>query len=127
MSLNNILLIDDDEDDREMFQMAINAVSNAAAFIALDNATEALRKLKDNILQPNVIFLDLNMPKMNGRQFLGRIKKDDELKNIPVFIYSTFSDDETIRELKELGAMDFISKPTELKELVKILKAIVKK
>ena len=125
MFYQNILHIDDDADDQELFLTAIHQVSPDINCIALSDATEALQQLQKNELQPDVIFLDLNMPVMNGEQFLTEIKKDQALKDIPVIIFSTSSQPNTIRQTKELGATDFITKPDRYQELVKLLRAFL--
>jgi CheY-like chemotaxis protein len=77
-----------------------------------ENGQDALKKLSG--YHPDVIFLDLNMPLMNGRQFLEEIKKKDGLSHIPVIILSTSSDKSTIEDTRRLGARDFITKPDKL-------------
>ncbi len=69
-----------------------------------------------------MIFLDLNMPVMSGQQFLIEIKKNSQLQNIPIIIFSTSSHIETIRLMKELGAHDFITKPNKYDKLIDVLK-----
>jgi CheY-like chemotaxis protein len=125
MRYKNILLIDDDDDDQEIFLSAVEELSGSVHCIALSGATDALQKLTSKILHPDVIFLDLNMPIMNGQQFLVEIKKNEELKNIPVIIFSTTSHCTTIQHTKKLGAFDFITKPARYDELIKILTAFI--
>lgn len=125
MKFRNILLIDDDEDDQEIFLMALKKITSEVIFTAESDASEALAKLLSGELSPDVIFLDLNMPIMNGQQFLVEIKKLEKLSEIPVIIYSTTSNEATIQLMKDLGAADFITKPSEYYELVEILKHFV--
>ena len=125
MLYRNILLIDDDEDDQEIFRTALEKVDLGVNCICLNDAREALDKLRSNQLQPDLIFLDLNMPVMNGQQFLMEIKNDDELNYIPVIILSTSSHRTTIELTKELGAMDFYSKPDKFEDLIGILKSVL--
>ena len=75
------------------------------------NGREALDKLIRNEFQPDLIFLDLNMPLMSGKQFLEELKNYEELMKIPVVILSTSSDSKSIMETKALGAKHFITKP----------------
>lgn len=121
MMYKNILLIDDDEDDQEIFLNAVSEVSAKAHCMGISDATQALKKLADKELNPDVIFLDLNMPVMNGQEFLIAIKKHPELKKIPIIIFSTTSHLATINLTKDLGAADFITKPEKFDQLVKIL------
>jgi CheY-like chemotaxis protein len=127
MHYKNILLIDDDDDDQEIFLEAAAEVSTTAICTALSDATLALQKLIKQELIPDVIFLDLNMPVMNGQQFLTEIKKIPALKHIPVIIFSTTSHVPTIKITKELGAFDFITKPDKYDTLVSILTKLIRR
>ncbi|MBA3828772.1 MAG: response regulator [Taibaiella sp.] len=125
MKYRNILLIDDDEDDQEIFLSAVAQLSTSAQCMALPDATDALHKLSSKQISPDVIFLDLNMPVMNGQQFLMEIKKRNDLKNIPVIIISTSAHPQTIELTKDMGAIDFITKPPRYDELITILSSFV--
>ena len=125
MPYSKILLIDDDEDDQEIFLAALVEVSSQLTFVARNDASGALRELESKSLTPELIFLDLNMPIMTGHQFLKEIKAREDLKNIPVIIFSTTSHPGTIKMSKELGALDFITKPSNLDDLVEILRTVV--
>ena len=125
MPYRNILLIDDDEDDREIFQAAVEKLDQPINCIVLKNAGEALDLLRANQLNADLIFLDLNMPGMNGQQFLLEIKRIEDLKHIPVIILSTSSHSSTIEITKDLGAMDFFSKPDKFEDLIGILTSVL--
>jgi CheY-like chemotaxis protein len=102
--LTRILLIDDDEDDAEIFGLAIAEISDEFSLKVMHSASEALKSLSTKELQPEVIFLDLNMPVMNGQTFLREIKKNPQLASIPVVIFSTSSQLSTMQLTRELGA-----------------------
>ncbi len=125
MHYHNILLIDDDEEDQEIFLSAVSQVSGFVQCVAVSEASKALQKLTSNEIFADVIFLDLNMPVMNGQQFLNEIKKIPALQNIPVIIISTSSHYETILSTKKMGALDFITKPEKYDELVNILRPLI--
>lgn len=125
MKYRNILLIDDDEDDQDIFKSALKELNSSVRFEGFYNALEALDRLSEKQIIPDVVFLDLNMPVMSGLQFLTHIKDREMLKDIPVFIYSTSSQNSTIKLAKELGAYDFITKPNKYSDLVDILRAIL--
>ena len=125
MPYQHILLIDDDEDDQEIFLTAMQEISVRAVCTAVSSAVSALQKLKTKQMLADLIFLDLNMPIMNGKQFLKEIMKSEELRLIPVIVFSTSAQLETIRETKELGAHDFITKPSKFSELKNILRPII--
>lgn len=126
MSYQHLLLIDDDDDDQEIFITALEKVSQSVNCITFNNAKEALEALIKKEIEPDVIFLDLNMPLMNGQQFLVEIKKIEALKKIPVIIFSTSSHSGTIELTKELGAHDFITKPDKFDDLINLLKPLIK-
>lgn len=112
------LLIDDDKDDQEIFMLALESMSSWVKGIFANSAKEALNILESagNLL-PDFIFLDLNMPGINGKQCLVELKKIKQVQHIPVYIYSTSSDPRDKIITKELGATGFISKHYSIEEL----------
>ncbi|PBQ33704.1 response regulator [Sphingobacteriaceae bacterium] len=125
MSYHNLMLIDDDEDDQDIFLAALSEISSTVKCSTFSAARIALNKLISKESHPQVIFLDLNMPIMNGQQFLVEIKKIEGLKEIPIIIFSTSSHPGTIQLTKELGASDFITKPTSFDDLINVLRPII--
>ncbi len=125
MEYQNILLIDDDGDDQEIFSAALKSISGGIKLNSFMNAADALEQLASKNITTDLIFLDLNMPVMNGQEFLFAIKKQDGLKDIPVIVLSTSSHPETIRQTMELGAQQFITKPDRFSDLVQILTSFV--
>lgn len=119
------LLIDDDEDDREFFEISLNEVEQKIDFVYAESGRVALELLKSRTSIPDCIFLDLNMPQMSGREFLQELKENSELSYIPVIIFSTSSDPRDIQETKELGAIAFITKSPRTIELTKILNKFI--
>lgn len=112
------LIVDDDPDDSDSFCEAIKGIDTSSQCLTAMNGEDALRKLRNETIPlPDLIFLDLNMPRMGGRQCLVELKKDEALKDIPVIIYSTASTQDYINETLKLGAVYFLVKPTDLKEL----------
>jgi CheY-like chemotaxis protein len=124
MKQRTCLLIDDDLDDQEIFTLALQHVNKHFICISMASAHDALIHLNtlENAL-PDYIFLDLNMPRMNGKEFLREIKTLDHIKGIPVIIYSTSSLANDIKESRELGAADFITKPFSMIELIDTLRS----
>jgi CheY-like chemotaxis protein len=125
MAVQRILMIDDDEDDQQIFCMAVARISPDADCICLNGAEVAIEQLKAKTVRPELIFLDLNMPIMNGHDFLALAQTDEDLKSIPVIILSTSSDPHTIESCKQKGAMDFVVKPGSFNKLVDILTPII--
>lgn len=126
MVYKKVLLIDDDLEDQEIFLTAVGEIADDITCDALSNAADALKELESQRLLPEVIFLDLNMPVMSGQQFLVEIKKNDQLKSIPIIIFSTSSRPETVNLMKELGAHDFITKPNKFDTLVDVLTPLLR-
>ncbi len=120
-AFSHVLLIDDDADDREIFASAISRISGVGKFTEFSCPVEALQALTAKKLVPDIIFLDLNMPKMNGHEFLARIKSDENLREIPVIIFSTSGNFRNVKASMDLGATDYITKPYRFDELVIIL------
>lgn len=117
-----LFIIDDDEDDRKLFIDAAKEVDKNIECTAAGDGQEALKMLKNELNPlPDYIFLDLRMPRINGKRCLEEIRKDERLKHIPVFIYTTSREVEESIELKKLGAVHFISKPTNPEDIYYIL------
>jgi CheY-like chemotaxis protein len=110
-----ILLIDDDEDDRQIFLEVVADLNPSVVPETAINGAEGLRKLMSSDELPNLIFLDLNMPIMSGTEFLHEIRRVDFLKAIPIVILSTTIDHKSVNEAKALGAKHFIVKPNKFK------------
>src|SRR3982751_6890989 len=107
-----LFLVDDDIDDHEIFKSALAKVDADLELLTATNGYEALDVLLASNPLPDYIFVDLNMPRMGGLQFLKEIKQTETLKNIPVIIYSTSSNPGDIAKTRELGAVSFITKPS---------------
>lgn len=121
-----ILIVDDDSEDRELFQEAISEVDPSFQCISAKDGREALRMLNNSLVAlPDFIFLDINMPIMNGRECLMELKSSPRLRVIPVIMYSTTSDTREIRGYYTLGAHDFLIKPHNFRKLVEALGSIV--
>lgn len=125
MLYQNILLIDDDEDDQEIFLTALESTRKPVRCTVLDSARKALNQIHRGELETDLIFLDLNMPIMNGQQFLTEIKRDEKLREIPIVILSTSSNAATAMQVKQLGARHFFTKPDRFEDLVAILDEVL--
>ena len=90
------------------------------------DSEEALKFLKDDgHVLPDLIVLDTNMPKLNGRQILAELKKDPTLKNIPVVMYSTFFSDRDNDEFSKLGVAKYLAKPSKIGDFRNMLTEIL--
>src|SRR3954471_23757949 len=101
-SINSILLIDDDQDDKFFFHTALQEVNENVQLYTAENGVDALDKLK--FVKPDLILLDLVMPRMNGVVFLKMLKRNKYLSDIPVVIYTTDLSIFQENELYSLGA-----------------------
>jgi CheY-like chemotaxis protein len=123
-----ILLIDDDEDDWLLFREAVEAVDNTLVCDFFQDAIDAIRYLSNHLHElPDRIFLDLNMPRMNGKECLREVKRRKELAHIPVIILSTSNLESDVLHAKMLGAAYFVTKPHRLTLLVEALNFILKR
>ena len=122
----NICLADDDEDDRMFFTDAFDELKINTKVQTFNDGVELMNYLNhaDSVL-PNVLFLDLNMPKKNGVECLLEIKKNEKLSDIAIAIYSTSSSEEHIEETFVNGANIYIKKPNDFENLKKILSEVV--
>jgi CheY-like chemotaxis protein len=118
------LLIDDDQDDQEIFQMALEKTGLHINCSLMSDPIDALEMLSDDSYRPSCIFVDMNMPKMNGLECLKRIKNLEHLKNSQVIMYSTSADNAIIRKCRELGADEFLIKIPSLNLLAASLGTI---
>ena len=124
--LPRILLVEDDIDDQYFFREALSLLSPALSCQIAENGVEALKLLKE-LPRFDIIFMDINMPKMNGIECLQILRSNDSYKNIPVVILSTSSDQAYIERCKILGATYYFTKPIIPFELIKKLQDIFKK
>ena len=122
-----ILVVDDDIDDLLFFTDALVEIDPQIECVAAVNGIEALKKLGTMPVRPDYIFLDLNMPKMNGKQCLKHIKNNPLLQSIPVIIYSTSRLQDDMDEVRELGATAFLIKPNKFQQLKVEIAAILAK
>ncbi|NBA86931.1 response regulator [Emticicia sp. CRIBPO] len=118
-------LVDDDREDQEIFMMALEDVNYEISLRCFDDGVALLDTLhqKDEPL-PQLVFLDLNMAKMNGKECLAALVNDETLSDIRIIIYSTSSNIKDINESKKLGAFDYIVKPASFDTLVTTLERI---
>jgi CheY-like chemotaxis protein len=113
MKKPTILLIEDDELDIISVERSLKKVNNDYILHTAYNGIEALKMLRDTtqVLIPDVILLDINMPKMNGIEFLKVLRADAILKDIKVFIMTTSSENSDRSDAEELGISGYILKP----------------
>ena len=120
------MIIDDDEDDRYFFKDVIKNLHSSIECLEANGCEEGIELLRTATKLPHFIFLDINMPRLDGRECLKRLKNDISLKHIPVIMYSTSFSKETIKEFQTLGASNYLHKPTDLNNLPKQIREVIK-
>ena len=122
-SINSIMLIDDDQDDRFFFATALEHVDESVKLYTACNGVDALDKL--SFIKPDLILLDVIMPRMNGAVFLNMIKRNKNLRDIPVIIYTTDLSIFQENELLNAGAEQIIFKPMTLDATIEKISGIL--
>ncbi|KGO88489.1 transcriptional regulator [Flavobacterium rivuli WB 3.3-2 = DSM 21788] len=122
----HIMLADDDEDDRLFFKEAFEEVKIKYDITAFNDGEQLMHYLnQDENPLPDIIFLDLNMPRKSGMECLKEIRQNDRLKKISVAIYSTSSSEQDIEDTFVAGANVYIKKPNDFNMLKKVLSDVV--
>ncbi|CAN5188420.1 response regulator [soil metagenome] len=126
-----ILLVDDDPLQAELMQEACEQIGVPFDLVAVKDGVEAMKYLRregpySGAKRPSFVFLDLNMPRKDGRQVLAEMKEDPDLKNIPVSILSTSSSEEEIGQAYLLHANCYLTKPRTMDGLVEMIKDVNK-
>ena len=119
-----VFYADDDVEDCDLFTEALQQIDSEVKCITAKDGKEALDFLKLTYDLPDYIFLDINMPRIDGKACLREIKKDPRLTQIPVIMYSTTSDTNEIQQYYKLGAHDFLIKPANFHILCECLESI---
>jgi CheY-like chemotaxis protein len=120
-----ILLIEDDLVDVMTVKRAFKEVKITNPIEVCNNGVEGLKFLRNSKnKRPGIILLDINMPKMNGIEFLQVIKKDKDLKLIPVIVLTTSKEEQDKVESFKLGVAGYIIKPVDYMQFVEIIKTI---
>lgn len=127
-----ILMADDDDDDRLLTRDALRTSRVTNNFLCVQDGIELLQYLQregkfsdnENYPMPSIILLDLNMPRMDGREVLALIKANPELRSIPVIILTTSKAEEDMLQGYDLGAASYITKPVTFNKLVALMKSL---
>ncbi|HEY9727059.1 MAG TPA: response regulator [Chroococcales cyanobacterium] len=124
-----MLLVEDDVGDIDLTKEALEESKLQVSLNVVRDGVEAIAYLRregeyTQATRPDLILLDLNLPRLNGREVLQEIKNDDKLKLIPIVVLSTSDTHEDIRSSYDLGANCYINKPLGMDEFIKIVQAI---
>jgi CheY-like chemotaxis protein len=121
------MIIDDDPDDIAFFCEALSEIDASIKCVTAYGGEQALEMLKaSQAIAPDIIFMDLNMPRMNGKECLQCIKSDVSISDIPVVVYTTSKTQEDIDLTNKLGAVYFLTKPNKFDELKNAIEVILK-
>jgi len=124
-SFKPILLLEDDQVDAMTVKRALKDINVTNSLDIVHDGEEALTFLKNpENEKPGIILLDLNMPKMNGIEFLKIAKKDDSLKKIPVVVLTTSKEDQDKVDSFNLGVAGYMIKPVDYRKFVEVVKTI---
>ena len=122
----SFLIVDDDADDRMLVIESVREIDENIECKIAKNGEQALELLRNiEVPLPNFIFLDIRMPRLNGKKCLFEIKNDERLKHIPVIIYTTSKAVEESKELRAMGAFHFISKPRNAEEIFYLISFVM--
>jgi CheY-like chemotaxis protein len=127
----NVLLVDDDVGDVVLVERALESEKCVPRIHAVRDGVEAMWFLRRkgefaDAPRPDLILLDLNMPRKDGREVLADVKNDPDLRSIPVIVLTTSSSDDDMRNMYDLHANCFVTKPIALQEFTKIIQEIRK-
>lgn len=121
----NFFLIDDDPDELDIFSEALSEVDPSCSCIWADSPFTALDLLKTQV--PDIIFLDINMPRMDGFECLREIKKLPQAASVPVILYSNGINDDACKKAINLGAAGCVRKAADIPKLTSIIRRVMKK
>jgi two-component system response regulator len=125
----HILIVEDNPDDVDLTLEALRSAKLSVSISVVDDGMKALQFLKHtgeyaNATIPDLILLDLNLPKINGREVLTRIKADEDLRRIPVVILTTSNDEMDILAAYDSHANAYLTKPVDFQEFIKIVNMV---
>jgi len=120
-----ILLVEDDQVDTMTVQRSLKEIHVTNPLVTVENGEEALRYLQNTQREkPCIILLDLNMPIMNGIEFIRVIKHDDQLKCIPVVVLTTSEEQQDKVNSFNLGVAGYMAKPVDYRRFVEVMRSI---
>ena len=128
--LRTILVAEDDPDDQDLIREAFGIVCETLRLSFVNDGEELMEILQQKgremnppeLYPPAIILLDLNMPKLDGREVLKLVKSDPELQQIPVVVFSTSTDSDDVLASYRLGANSYIEKPSTFHSLLELIK-----
>ncbi len=120
-----ILLVEDDQVDTMTVKRALKEIHVTNPLVPLENGEEAVHYLRDSKQEkPCIILLDLNMPIMNGIEFLQVVKHDEQLRRIPVVVLTTSEEQQDKVNSFNLGVAGYMAKPVDYRQFVEVMRSI---
>jgi CheY-like chemotaxis protein len=123
-----ILLVEDSVADAKLFGIALDEAGSSSEVMLAEDGDDALRKLAaivaGDISRPDVVVLDINLPRVNGIDVLRRIKGDPELRTIPVVVFSTSRAEVDVAAAFACGASSYVVKPVDLHRFIEVVRSI---
>ena len=119
-----IIIVDDDHDDQEFLKFAISEVIPESKIISFFNGSDVVAYISDGKHKPHVIFMDLNLPKLDGETATVTIRKNSNYINVPIIVLSTCTDPAKMEDLKRVGANEYYCKPHSIALYVDIVKEV---
>jgi CheY-like chemotaxis protein len=120
-----ILYVDDDPDDRQLFVEAVKSIDDKIVCATANDGLDGLSWLESHAL-PDVVFMDINMPLMNGKICLAEIKNNEKTSQLPVIIFTTSNNPEERTECTKIGAAAYVLKPVSYLQMKNTLSALFK-
>lgn len=125
LKITSIIIAEDDADDRLLIEDALNENSiSSSSLVFVKDGEELMNCLYGAQESPSIIFLDLNMPKKDGRQALKEIKQNAKLKHIPIIVFSTSKSEDDIKTSYQNGVNTYFTKPSKYSDLVDIIATV---
>ena len=116
-----IFYADDDLEDQQLFRDALSEINASLDLYIQNDGQELIEQLKNPPPKPQIVFLDLNMPRKNGLQALQELRQLKDLRDLPVVIFTTSDDQNVIKKARDFGASIFITKPAFFSSYKKII------
>lgn len=124
----SIFLVDDDEDDRELFEDAINEIHLETRILSYSSGTDFFANVEKGLpFLPRLIFIDLHMPLLSGEECLQRLRQNPKFDQVAIIMYSTIVMDSLTHRLKELGAAMYLQKPSSFLSLLALLEHCIQR
>lgn len=124
MSARSILLVEDNAGDVRLTREALREADVSVELTAVPDGEQALAFLRDGAQRPDLVLLDLNLPKKNGLEVLEEVKGDPELRGIPVIMLTTSSSSRDIAACYDRGVNCYVVKPLDLDDFTRLVRAI---